>query len=253
MNYSLKAVEAGYWHAAFSKCFTLEIIIDGGNRQKNLEKYGWLFENVEWVEIQKMLGSNYIALDRKDYKYYKKAAERFVKAYKLQKDDTLCGFISFFLDADVITESKADGIEKKDIKILYYKGLDSKEPTSLQELGDLYYWGVGDEHLGMNSSSAFQHFEKAYERYEVEMDFRRKNSFDIGKAVTAFMLGHMFFNGIGTKQDTKKAVIFYQIAVEDGEKRAIEPLAYCYKNGIGVDKDMNRYNELMLMLENNQT
>ena len=73
-NYSSKAVEAGYWPAAFSKCFSLGIILDGGNRENNIEKYGWLFENVGWAEIHKMLGYNYIALGGTDNKYYKNAS-----------------------------------------------------------------------------------------------------------------------------------------------------------------------------------
>ena len=249
-NYSSKAVEAGYWPAAISKCFSLATILDGENRENNLEKYGWLFENVEWANIQRTLGGNYIAMDRTDNRYYKKAADCFLKAYRLQKDDSLSGYISFFLNAGVINESKIDGIEKRNIKILYYKGLDSNEPASLQGLGDLYYWGVGDEHLGMNKTSAFEHYEKAYETYDNVGDFPGKKTFDMGKARIAYMLGYMTFNGVGTIQDTEKAVLYYQDAVQRGEKMAIKPLANCYLNGIGVNKDINRYDELMSMIEN---
>ena len=54
---------------------------------------------------------------------------------------------------------------------------------------------------------------------------------------------------VGTIQDTEKAVLYYQDAVQGGEKMAIKPLANCYLNGIGVNKDINRYNELMSMIE----
>ena len=250
-NYSSKALEAGYWLAAYRRCFTVEPILLGENCDKCLEKYGWYFENVEWANIQMMLGCYYIALDITEGKYYKNAAACFVKAYKLQKENSICGYISFFLNAGAINESKSDGIEKSKIKLLYYKGLDSDDPGSLRGLGDLYYWGVGYEHLGKNRASAFVHYEKAYERYHDDSSYSPgKSFFDSDKAYVAYKLGHMTFNGVGTKQDTKKAVFYYQEAVRKGEKKAIKPLANCYKNGTGVNQDMNRYNELMSLIEN---
>ena len=37
-NYSTKAIEAGYWPAAFSKCFSSEIILDSGDQEENIKK-----------------------------------------------------------------------------------------------------------------------------------------------------------------------------------------------------------------------
>lgn len=68
----------------------------------------------------------------------------------------------------------------------------------------------------------------------------------------AYILGYMTFNGIGTKKDAKKAVYYYEDAVQRGEKRAIKPLADCYMNGIGVNKDLKRYNELISMINNKE-
>ena len=127
--------------------------------------------------------------------------------------------------------------------------MDSIDPESLGVLGDLYFWGVGDGHLGMDKASAFEHYETAYETFDYVGDFPGKKTFDMGKARIAYMLGYMTFNGVGTIQDTEKAVLYYQDAVQRGEKKAIKPLANCYLNGIGVNKDINRYNELMSMIE----
>lgn len=39
-SYSSKAIDAGYWPAAFYKCFSQETFLDNGNREEYLEKYG---------------------------------------------------------------------------------------------------------------------------------------------------------------------------------------------------------------------
>ncbi len=247
-TFSDKAVDAGYWPAALSKCFSYGIIIDGGNREKNIEKYGWMFENVEWADIYILLGLNYLFLDTAGNKYYKNAASCFVKAYKLQKENNICGYIAFFLKAGVINESAADRIEKKDINILYYKGLDSNEPALLVGLGDLYFLGVSEEHLGIDKESAFEHYERAYDKYNNIGYFPGKNVFGTGQAEVAYKLGYMLLYGIGTKMQEEKAINYFEFAVQSGEKKAIKPLAECYLNGIGVKSDPNRYNELMAML-----
>lgn len=108
-------------------------------------------------------------------------------------------------------------------------GLDSNQPAALENLGDLYFYGVGKKHLGLNKTSAFEHYEKAYEKYNAE-DFsgKNKNIFDTGKASTAYKLGCMLSNGIGTEQNHKIAFEYFQEAFKDGEKRAIKALAECY-------------------------
>jgi TPR repeat protein len=209
-----------------------------------------MFENVECASVQSMLGHRYLSLDRMDNKYYKNASACFVKAYRLQKEAELCGYISFFLNAGVIDEAASDGIEKKDIKILYYKGLDSNEPTAIDSLGDLYFSGVGKNHLGMNKASAFEHYERAYEKYNDVGDFPGKRKFDTGKASTAYMIGYMLSKGLGTEQNNTRAFGYFQEAFQNGEKRAIKPLAECYLHGTGVEKNIERYNELIAMSEN---
>ena len=165
----------------------------------------------------------------------------------MQKENTLCGYIAFFLTAGVINETEIDGV--KTIKILYYKGLDSNKPALLKGLGDLYFSGIGNDHLGMDKASAFEHYERAFELYNDSIDFPGKKDFDTGQAHTAFILGYMLFNGVGTNKNYELAVSYYQAAVQKGEKKAIKPLADCYKDGIGVNKDIKRYNELMSMLK----
>lgn len=246
-KYSEKALDAGYWPVAYRNCYSFASKLTGENREKNIEKYGWMFEKVEWAEIQLMLAHRFLTLDKDDNKYYKNAASCFVTAYKFQKEESICGFISFFLNAGVIKESIPDGIEKKDLKILYYKGLNSKTAMYLYSLGDLYFKGVGENHLGMNKESAFEHFSRAFEKFDTSDDFWKK--YDRGKSATAYTLGYMLSNGIGTEQNKEKAVSYYKYAVQNGEKRAIKPLAYCYLKGIGVKKDLNKYNELIAMVK----
>lgn len=247
-NYSAKAIEAGYWPTAFSKCFSLEIILDGGDREENIKKYGWMFENVEYADVQVMLALRYLGLDTTDNKFYKNAAACFAKAYRLQKNDSLSGYMAFFLKAGLCQELLPADIANKDVMILYYKGLDSDNPASLQGLGDLYFTGVSEKHYGMDKAAAFEYYNKAFEKYDNTGGSQWRARFDTGKYSTAYMLGYMSFNGIGTEKNAKQAVSYYQVAVQGGEKRAIKPLAECFLNGIGTKKDINRYNELMAMI-----
>lgn len=208
-----------------------------------------MFEKVEWVVTQVFLGVHYLSLDKVENKYYKNAAEYFQKAYELQKEDSICGFISFFMKAGIIKESITAGIEKRNIDILYYKGLGCEDATMLLELGNLYNSGVGENHIGMSRSSAFEHYERAYEKYaEHEGSLALKN--DIGMQETALNLGVMLLMGIGTEKNNERAVQYLEFAVQNGEKRAIKPLANCYLKGIGVNKNLRKYNELMASLEN---
>lgn len=183
---------------------------------------------------------------------YTNVAACYVKAYQLQKDNSLCGYIKFFLNAGVISDSEIVDIDKKNLNLLYYRGLDSNEPASLQDLGILYFSGVSDKHLGMDKNASFEHYEKAYEVYDTIGDFPGKDTFDTGKSSTAYILGYITFNGIGTKKDAEKAVYYYEDTVKRGEKAAIKPLADCYMNGIGVTKDLKRYNELISMINNKE-
>ncbi|SEL77085.1 TPR repeat [Butyrivibrio sp. ob235] len=245
-SYSAKAMNGGYWPTAFSKTFSPEMVIDSKSRKEAIEKYGWMYENVEWADIQVLLGFNYLSMDKTvRARYYKSAAECFVKAFKLQKDDSLCGLISFLLSAGIIGESVADGIEAKNIKVFYYKGLDSNEPAKLQQIGDLYFYGLGANNLGMDKASAFEYYERAYEKYNNENDARLKILFKSGKAETAYMIGVMFADGIGIEKNINQAVHFYQIASENGEERAIKALANCYLKGIGVEKNIDQYTKLI--------
>ncbi|WP_035765002.1 tetratricopeptide repeat protein [Butyrivibrio sp. NC2002] len=248
-NYTSKALEGGYWLAAFNKCFSPECMVDGDGREKNIEKYGWMFENVEWSTIQIMMGSRYLILDQKEKRYYKNAIECFLKAYKLQKTDYLCGMISFFLNADLIGESEEYEISKKDIKPFYYKGLDSDEPSGLEELGDLYYTGVGDKHAGVDREAAFEHYERAYEGYTNNASVV-KYLFNYGRASTAYKLGYMLVNGIGTECNNERAISYYEDAIQYGDERAIKALAECYSKGIGVKRNLERSNELLSMIKN---
>lgn len=42
---------------------------------------------------------------------------------------------------------------------------------------------------------------------------------------------------------------YYEYAAQNGEKRAIKALANCYLNGLGVLKDLTKYNELLATIK----
>jgi TPR repeat protein len=50
-------------------------------------------------------------------------------------------------------------------------------------------------------------------------------------------LGYCYRNGIGVEKDEKEAVRLFRLAVEQGYARAQTNLGYCYRNGIGEEKD----------------
>lgn len=88
--------------------------------------------------------------------------------------------------------------------LLYLEGIKSDEPSfSYQRLGYLSYWGYGCK---QNFSDALKYFEKS-------------NS-DLGD----LYLGEMYRDGTGVKQDYKKAVAYFNSAIEKGNEEAKEYL-----------------------------
>ena len=46
------------------------------------------------------------------------------------------------------------------------------------------------------------------------------------------------------EQDYEKAVYWYKKAVENGDPKAMYNLALCYQDGLGVEQDTDKANEL---------
>ena len=61
-----------------------------------------------------------------------------------------------------------------------------------------------------------------------------------GDADAQTMLGEMYLDGIGTKQDTQKAYYWIQKAANNGDKEAQYLLGFMYENGIEVKKDITQ-------------
>ena len=61
------------------------------------------------------------------------------------------------------------------------------------------------------------------------------------------MLGEAFFTGDGVPQDYRKALLYFQKAVENGESQGMLDLAMMYRKGIAVDVDLLKTELLCLM------
>ncbi len=62
-----------------------------------------------------------------------------------------------------------------------------------------------------------------------------------GDKEAQYLLGFMYENGIGLKMDISKAVLWYQKAANKGDVMAMYNLAFIYKSGAkGIKKDVNK-------------
>ena len=63
---------------------------------------------------------------------------------------------------------------------------------------------------------------------------------EAGESAAQFNLAFCYKNGEGVEKDFSKAVYWYQKAAEAGESDAQNNLAFCYYNGEGVEKDITK-------------
>ena len=62
-------------------------------------------------------------------------------------------------------------------------------------------------------------------------------------AAAQYICGAYLENGIqGAEKDAERAVLFYSEAAKQGYLEAYEALARCYRNGVGVEKDIDKMN-----------
>lgn len=64
-----------------------------------------------------------------------------------------------------------------------------------------------------------------------------------GIPAAQYICGVYLENGIqGAGKDVERAVLFYSEAAKQGYLEAYEALARCYRNGVGVEKDIDKMN-----------
>ncbi|PKB97497.1 kinase-like protein [Rhizophagus irregularis] len=145
------------------------------------------------------------------------------------------------------------GTEKYESKAFeYYKILAEKEIIDAQyQLGNCYYYGVGIE---IDKVQAFNWYKKAANNGSIiakcilEQNYNKKTNTKKNRSIEIKIHKTMYFeglrqvginnyNGVGTKQNYKKAFYYFQKAAEGGYKIAQFNLGSCYENGKGVKKN----------------
>ena len=102
---------------------------------------------------------------------------------------------------------------------------------------------MGVEFGGMNDTDKFrEEFNigaKAYNAGDYKTAFKKfENLAEQGLASAQYLLGVMYHNGQGTKQDSKKAATLYSDAASQGMIQAINQLGIMCSKGDGVPKDL---------------
>ncbi|GBC03724.1 hypothetical protein RclHR1_05290012 [Rhizophagus clarus] len=164
---------------------------------------------------------------RKAFEMYKEAAENgYIWAYNKLGDCYKNG-IGVEKDESKAFELYKEVIEKKDFLIYinkYYKRSANQEYLNTQfQLGYCYDKGIGIE---VNKTKAFELYNIVVAEKE---DKDAQNN-----------LGHLYMKGEVPERDSKKAVYWFQKAVENENIIAYDNLAICYELGIGVDKDKTK-------------
>ena len=193
--------------------------------------YSSLYENVEWYSIQTQIGRYYTLFDRKDMKYYKAAANCFKKSLWLQDEgNPAAGYMAFLLNTGLVSDSIRDAIFVDSEPVYFRAGIECGNPLGLFDLGMLYFEGIGEKHQGRNYEKAFTCLSRSYEI--------------MPKGYVAYVLGIMYYNGDGTKQDFNKAFKYLSEALDKGERHSLEVLSICYENGLGTEKNLAIANEM---------
>lgn len=120
---------------------------------------------------------------------------------------------------DIDEEKVAQGFE------LIKKSAKQDNAIAAERLGFLYKYGVGCK---LNYRKAKKWYQKAYE---------------LGNDKGAYSLGYFYLKGLGnTKQDYTKAVVWFE---KSKSEMASYWLGFCYLNGYGVAKDIDKANKLL--------
>ena len=101
-------------------------------------------------------------------------------------------------------------------------------------LGGMYENGIG---VRQDKGEAIRWYQKAAEQGHIEALKNLNELAGRGDAEVQFILGGMYENGIGVRQDKDEAVKWYQKAVEQGHVDAQYKLGDMYRSGRGVRQD----------------
>ena len=73
-------------------------------------------------------------------------------------------------------------------------------------------------------------------------------AFEIDPTSSASGLGYIYYYGRNGERDFEKAFRYFSIASEDGDNEARMKIADMYRNGYGVEKDLQKYKEQLLSI-----
>lgn len=72
------------------------------------------------------------------------------------------------------------------------------------------------------------------------------SAYELGGITTAYWLGVLHAQGLGTEEDPQQAIKYYSVAASQNDSRAIRELGVHFYDGYGVDRDLKNAHELFL-------
>ena len=224
-----KATKKKYWPGAYMFNQLTEDLRRGGT---DIPDYSTLFSKVEWYMAHMVIGTSELLYDRKAYK---ESAKHFLKALWLQEDALeAAGYLAFILNTGVIEDSIKDGYSKASIPMYFDASLKSDNPFVLYQLGELYYYGIGEE---MGEEIVGKDLKKSFACLEASYNLSKQG-------FTAGRLGYMCLVGEGIDVNYSKGIKYLTEGYQLEDLNATSILAQCYEKGIGVEKNVSRSKKL---------
>lgn len=227
LGYFRKSADNSYWPGAFMYYKFTE---DWRGMGIELPEYGDLINTVEWYKVQSFLGIYQVINGFTDYQH---TARHLCESLRL-RDDIIepAGFLAFLLNTGKVKDSLADGLSKGNIPMYYSAGLSCEKAMALYQLGVMYYNGLAENACGKDLTKAYECFRRCYAISK--------------QGFIARMLGYMNLVGEGTTKNPANAFKYLSEGYQLKDANSTELLAYCYKNGIGVSKDIEQYKQLIV-------
>ena len=215
-----------------------------------MPNYIEVFKNVDWYRAHYVYGV-FETLCGTDN--YDECAYHFQKALWLRDDKTeSAGFLAFLLNAGLVRDSIANGISTGCFPMYYEAGLKAEDEISLFQVGLLFFYGIGKNGIKeMRDDGAGKDFEKAFSylcrSYLIFADKAKHNQSVIVAVygLVAGLLGYLCFVGEGTKNDLDAAFTYFSVGHSLGDPQSTYLLAACYKEGFGINKNVDEANRLM--------
>lgn len=227
LGYFQKAAKFGYWPGAHMFFQFTEDLRRAGSE---LPDYSSLLLRVEWYQTQFLIGISKIF----EPSSFNECAKRFQKALWL-RDDIIepAGYLAFVLNSGRVDDSLSDGYSKANIPMYYRAGLSSQNAFALYRIGALYFNGIGAQGVGKDLEKSYAYFEASYRLSK--------------QGVVAGQLGYMNLIGEGTKEDISSAIAYLKEGYELGDLNATSLLAQCYEHGFGVEKNLQKSQQLIAL------